>query len=299
MTGNIKYSQSLLRSMMESPENLLIWAVDRDYNYLFFNNPHKEKMKQFWGADIELGKPILSYILKDEYVNGVRGHYENLIKGWPGVAQDELVDNEGQVRYFDNYGNPIYDDEKNIIGLVLYAMEVTDRVKAVKELERLSITDSLTGLYNRIKIEEALGQEISRAERYGHPFSLLLLDVDHFKPVNDRFGHGMGDQVLVELAKILKDNLREVDVCGRWGGEEFIIILPEASLNSAVVIAEKICRSIEQARFPHEEIVTCSIGAAEYMKKETSEALIHRTDTALYRAKDQGRNRVAADPGAP
>lgn len=299
MTDKIKYSQSLLRSMMESPENLLIWAVDREYNYLFFNNPHKEKMKQFWGVDIELGQPVFSYIPDQDYVSEVRQHYERLLNGVARMAQDELVDEAGQVRYFDNYGNPIYDDEKNIIGLVLYAMEVTDRVRAVKELEVLSVTDRLTGLFNRGRIEETLAREISRAERYHHPFSLLILDIDHFKLVNDRFGHCVGDEVLVLLAKILSSTLREVDVCGRWGGEEFIIILPETELRGALLIAEKLRQSIEKTAFPHGETVTCSIGAAEYMRKETPEYLIHRTDAVLYKAKERGRNRVEADPVSP
>lgn len=295
MPEKIKYSQSLLRSMMESPDHLLIWALDRDYKYLFFNNSHKKKMKQFWGADIELGKSVLSYISDADYREAAKSHYERVLTDWSGVSLDELVDSDGQVRYFDNYGNPIYDKNKKIVGLVLYTMEVTQRVKAVKELEKLSVTDNLTGLYNRARIDSFLIQEISRRDRYKHPCCLLLIDIDFFKKINDNFGHLAGDDILVQFSKLLQENIRETDACGRWGGEEFLIILPETGIGESVQIAEKIRGLVESFTFAHDIRCTCSIGVAEHKEKENLESLLQRTDNAMYKAKRLGRNRVVVD----
>ena len=111
MNEKTKLSESILRSMMESPDNLLIWAVDTELRYIFFNNSHKEKMKQFWAADIELGKKLLDYIDDPDYRSTTKKQYQAVFKeGYGGVTLDELTDRNGHIRYFENYGNPIFDE---------------------------------------------------------------------------------------------------------------------------------------------------------------------------------------------
>ncbi|BBO80458.1 hypothetical protein DSCO28_10240 [Desulfosarcina ovata subsp. sediminis] len=153
-------------------------------------------------------------------------------------------------------------------------------------------TDALTGLNNRMKIDEALENEINRVQRYRSTFSIILLDIDNFKHVNDTYGHLIGDDVLKEVAGLLKANFRKTDVPGRWGGEEFLVILPHQDRRCASGIAEKLRRIIETTNFPDVGRITSSFGVAEYLDRDTPKGIVMRADAALYRAKQQGRNRV-------
>jgi diguanylate cyclase (GGDEF)-like protein len=168
--------------------------------------------------------------------------------------------------------------------------------EANHELEHLAMSDSLTGLSNRRHFFEYAGAEVVRARRYRHPLSVQMLDLDHFKIVNDRFGHLAGDEVLRAIANILRDNLRGNDLAGRFGGEEFAILLPETDIDAAVCHAERLCQAIAShcfgAELPH---ITVSIGVSTLKFDETTiEPVLLRADNALYRAKMSGRARVSA-----
>lgn len=176
---------------------------------------------------------------------------------------------------------------------------ITGRKLAEQRIERLNeklallaVTDKLTGLANRMKLDEALESEIMRARRYGKKLSLILLDVDHFKEVNDKFGHSAGDAVLVRIAEILRANVRATDVVGRWGGEEFLLILPECDLKAASRMAEKLRLIVERHRFVFVHQRTCSFGVAAFQFEQDGTTLLSLADSALYRAKNSGRNRV-------
>ncbi len=161
-----------------------------------------------------------------------------------------------------------------------------------RELTRLAATDKLTLLANRAKLDEVLDNEIYRAGRYAASFSVILLDVDHFKQVNDRFGHPVGDAVLVRLAEIFRSRVRESDLAGRWGGEEFLILLPGCDAPAAARMAEQLRVIIAETAFPETGAQTCSFGVAASVPGETAASLMVRADAALYRAKNLGRNRV-------
>lgn len=165
-----------------------------------------------------------------------------------------------------------------------------------KELEQLAIQDKLTGLYNRRKLDESLTQEITRAGRYDRPLSIIILDLDHFKEVNDTHGHPAGDAVLVETASRLHDVLRTSDILGRWGGEEFLILCPETGLNAAVGLANRLRRNFTANEFPAVGHLTASFGVAAHHTGDLPETLLARADTALYCAKNSGRNRVEQEP---
>ena len=178
----------------------------------------------------------------------------------------------------------------HFIGVVTSELEDANR-----ELKRISGIDKLTQIYNRLRLDEILGHELYRSTRYGTDFSVLILDIDHFKKVNDRFGHLVGDMVLVKIGNILKNNVRESDTVGRWGGEEFLIILPETKLADSMIVAEKIRAEVEKAKFPEAKHITCSLGVATFRNGDDQDKLIFRADMAMYEAKNNGRNRVAVE----
>lgn len=169
--------------------------------------------------------------------------------------------------------------------------------QCLNELEKLAITDSLTEIWNRRRISELAQREFNRACRYNRPFSLIIFDIDTFKKVNDTYGHAVGDQVLKIIAKTVLGSLRKVDFFGRWGGEEFLIILPEIEVKTAINVAERLRKCIAKTVIPLEEKslqVTVSIGVASYQPADKEiDDILQRADQALYHAKNQGRNQVS------
>lgn len=163
-----------------------------------------------------------------------------------------------------------------------------------RELELLAATDRLTGLYNRLKLDQILEAEVARSQRYGNAFSLILIDLDKFKEVNDRHGHQVGDKVLATLADILATNTRDVDAVGRWGGEEFLIIASNTALSGAHDVAEKLRLKIANHAFPVVERRTASFGITTFRTGDSAGEMLARADAALYQAKEGGRNRVEA-----
>ncbi|HLA33150.1 MAG TPA: diguanylate cyclase [Pseudomonas sp.] len=161
-----------------------------------------------------------------------------------------------------------------------------------QELQRLAVTDCLTGLYNRLKLDQVLEEELSRSQRYATPFALLLLDLDHFKAINDQHGHQAGDLMLQQIASILGENARTTDAVGRWGGEEFLLVCRNTDLDGAGTLAEKLRQKIATHDFPRLGQRTASFGVAAYRQDDSITEMLARADTALYLAKDRGRNRV-------
>ena len=164
------------------------------------------------------------------------------------------------------------------------------------ELERLRATDPLTGAWNRGQFDRAVALELDRSVRYKQPLSLLLIDIDHFKKVNDTLGHKAGDVVLKELASIITAGIRIIDGLYRWGGEEFAVLVSSTSYHKAGILAEKLRKRIAQTDFTGAGPVTVSIGVAEHRCAESASEWFERVDAALYRAKLEGRNRVQVDP---
>jgi two-component system, cell cycle response regulator len=169
------------------------------------------------------------------------------------------------------------------------------------KVEYMAITDVLTGLYNRRRFHDVLAKEFERSKRYASPFSLVFMDVDHFKSVNDGYGHLMGDKVLSDLASIIKKNIRDIDTAARYGGEEFTAILPSTTKEAALHVAERIRKSIEKHVFPEMpgRTITISIGISGIPDKkiDNEDTLIRSADIALYRAKQTGRNRTEMGTG--
>ncbi len=160
------------------------------------------------------------------------------------------------------------------------------------ELARLANTDELTKLANRRHITEVIEYELLRYSRYGQAFSIIVFDIDHFKNINDKFGHGVGDKILVALATRTKEVLREVDTLGRWGGEEFMVILPETKFEEALQKANSLCSHIAVQPLLAEHSITVSSGVTSLTTGDSADTLFQRADVALYAAKRRGRNRA-------
>ena len=164
--------------------------------------------------------------------------------------------------------------------------------ESLKRVGQLAVTDSLTETYNRRKFDEIVVKEHHLANHGGTPFSLIMFDIDHFKRVNDKFGHSTGDRVLKHLSLLIRGLVRQGDLLIRWGGEEFLILLPSTQLEEAGPFAERIRQDVEHEQFPGAGSITISLGVAQLREGDSTDALLKRVDHALYQAKQDGRNRV-------
>ena len=188
------------------------------------------------------------------------------------------------------------------LGVVLVAVIVTSlwwmrRLNALnRRLQQLSVTDALTGLFNRTGLSASFPLDIERAQRYRRPLSVVLLDLDHFKRVNDEYGHLVGDQVLVEFAKLIQATVRQIDAIYRWGGEEFLIVCPETPPELVSNLTERVLDGVRRHRFPMQRTMTVSAGIANLGAGDTMTSLLQRADEALYQAKTAGRDRICLAP---
>jgi len=166
-------------------------------------------------------------------------------------------------------------------------------IKQNRLLKNLSQTDSLSGLYNRRFMNKKIEEEIIKYKRYQTPFSILLIDIDYFKQINDNFGHDKGDIVIKTIANIMKNHTRDTDICARWGGEEFLILVQNTDLNGAFKLAENLRQKIEKCQFTNiKKQITISTGVSTFTPEQSLESIIKITDDKLYKAKENGRNRV-------
>lgn len=186
------------------------------------------------------------------------------------------------------------DKPKNEIGILMTSFhKMAEKIKSnINLLEKISLTDQLTKLHNRRAIDSRLEEAYHTFKRYNTTFSVILLDIDHFKSVNDTYGHDVGDSVLKEFAKILKNSSREVDFVGRWGGEEFLIVCPNTNHDEVKILAEKLRKKVEEFTFKTVGKKTASFGTYEIKEDIDISKLIEKVDEALYKSKNTGRNKV-------
>lgn len=223
----------------------------------------------------------------------------------PCVTEKISTDKEGGEVWLETYTYPVFDEKGAVTYVIEYTRDITERKRGeiersrlIKELEYLSRTDRLTKLFNRGALIERLISEVERVKRYGSSLSLMLCDIDHFKSINDTHGHAEGDRALELISSILSDEVRSTDVVGRYGGDEFMIILPETELPRGREIAERIRKAVEGLEFSVSEDIqlhiTLSIGLTMYTAEDGDfNPLIKRADDAMYMSKRGGRNRVS------
>ncbi|MGM0412343.1 MAG: sensor domain-containing diguanylate cyclase [Pseudomonadota bacterium] len=219
--------------------------------------------------------------------------YQVMQTGEPLEAwQDVFWRRDGSRFPVETYATPLWRDLGTVFGGVVVFRDISEQKRLERELEQQATHDRLTGLYNRGFFDQVLDKEIGRAARYGHPLSLILLDIDHFKAINDTYGHLVGDEILKGLAARMARRLRESDTLARWGGEEFIALLPATQATGARELAEGIRRQVAEEAFPDVGHITISLGVAELEPGESLKDLTRRTDDALYAAKSAGRDQV-------
>ena len=215
--------------------------------------------------------------------------------GVPIVARGKVV---GRIYLTDKANDQLFtqEDEDLMVGLAADAAIAIENARLFAEVQELAITDGLTGLHNRRHFFTLAEREIERAHRYGHPLSMILLDVDHFKQVNDTYGHDVGDQVLRKVTARWRERLRKVDILGRYGGEEFVALLPEKDLVGAFSAAERMRQSVTESPIETDQgllAITISLGVADINESCSDLAtLLNHADAALYLAKNEGRNQV-------
>lgn len=207
-------------------------------------------------------------------------------KTWRGEIQSNDI--KGQTYWLDAIITPFIDENGEIINVTAIYHDISDK----KRIEELSVTDPLTKLYNRLRFNDVIDQLILNHRKTDKMLSIILIDIDNFKEVNDTFGHQVGDYVLIEIANLLKESVRDTDLVARWGGEEFIILLPEIDIKTSVKVAEKIRKNVESHIFKDVGTLTCSFGVTQHMNDDTKEKMFSRADIALYKAKNTGKNAV-------
>lgn len=212
-------------------------------------------------------------------------------KGSFGPNEKEYIRKDGTKYPIRIQGFILTDiDEKKVVWGIIE--DISELKKMEMELRAQATKDYLTGVYNRRFFEEMLYQAINCASRTKLELSVILMDVDHFKTINDKFGHPKGDAVLVQITQAMRASIRKSDILCRWGGEEFIIMLPSTSEHQAYLVAEKLRSMISQINFGLATVLTCSFGVASIKENEELDAFIARSDVALYEAKKNNRNCV-------
>lgn len=316
----LRLSEERHRLLAENAMDV-IWTMAAD-GRITYVSPSVESLRgltpaEAMGQPIEAIHPPASAALSLEYFTQLQA---DLQAGRPPRSfrgELEYFCKDGSTLWMDVIALPLLDDQGQFVELLGVSRDITERMRtalelqrardaaeaanralqaANRKLERLATTDQLTGLWNRRQLDERLLGEIERADRYGQDLALVLFDIDHFKRINDRFGHAAGDRVLAELGRRVRGHLRDSDGLGRWGGEEFLVLLPESDSEQACRLAEKLRRLVEALPFEGVGRVTARFGVAQRQPLEPPDAWFRRVDAALYRAKERGRNRVECDP---
>jgi len=278
--------------------------VDREYRFVRFNDTYARTRSKL-SKDL-YGKKCYEVLHGRNAVCDDCVIEKTFLSKDPCVKEKLVTLPDGNEAWFEISTYPIFDQQRNVTHVVEYTRDITFRKKEeqekeelIKTLNHLSTTDSLTGILNRRALNEMLQHEIDRASRYDYDLSLIICDVDLFKQINDTYGHTAGDNALKAVSDVLRQTLRKADILGRYGGDEFMIILPETSLAGAQSLAEKIRAAVEglELELPGDQRtgLTLSIGLASCcMPDDNLDTLVSLADAALYTSKEAGRNKISS-----
>ena len=270
------------------------WLLDPDARRLFSDFPIPLALVAADGRPVALNTRFAaSYHLSSVTPSQLQGFLEAGSSCWQDVRLPSTGGGQITVRLQALPAN------QQTVLLVLsgdnHDRDITLLRQQLQDLEQLVSTDPLTGAWNRAHLDRVIEVELNRSTRYRQPLAQILIDVDHFKRINDRHGHLAGDGVLREIVHTVRENIRGTDLLFRWGGEEFLVMTPSTSYRSAATVAKKILAAVASRRFAVGEMITVSLGVAERLPEEDSGTFFRRADKALYAAKNAGRNRVVVD----
>ena len=261
-----------------------------------------EVLDQIFGIDQRYGRSVQGWLnlIHPDDVEMMDQHLRDdvIAKQQPFRHEYRIVrQTDREIRWVAGRGEVRFDRLENLLSLTGTIMDITERKELEQRLERLAHTDFLTGLGNRGHFLEMAGRELARVRRYRTPMSIAMLDLDHFKLVNDTYGHEIGDKVLRQFADICRHSLRQIDVMGRLGGEEFAIIFPETTGDQAFEVCERLREAVAMADIPMERglpiRISVSLGLATFVTSDVNiDVFLNRADQALYEAKRRGRNRT-------
>lgn len=292
-------NEKRFRELVESISDW-VWEVDEQGRYTYCS-PRVKDLLGYEPVELIGKSPFdLMAAAEAERVGDIFGRHIAAREPLRCLENTNLHKN-GQLVVLETSGTPVFDADGTFRGYRGIDRDITERKRLERELEYQAHTDVLTGLHNRRHFFELAEQELARSKRYGKRLSLLMLDVDQFKILNDTYGHHVGDTVLQKLSEICMHTLREIDIAGRIGGEEFAILLPETMADHALEVAERLRLAIAGATVPQEHgdcpvRFTVSIGVTSLVATDSQvDEMLRRADTALYVAKQAGRNRVRTE----
>ncbi|MET0047030.1 MAG: sensor domain-containing diguanylate cyclase [Sedimenticola sp.] len=283
------------RLLIENQTDLVV-KVDLDGSFQFVSQTYCETFGK--SEDELLGNQFMPLVHEDDRKSTAKAMEALFSPPYKAYMEQRAMTKDGW-RWFGWMDTAVLDDSQNVIAIIGVGRDITDKKQAEIRLEKLATYDSLTGLFNRQALEVRLEKEVDRASRYAHPLSIIMLDIDHFKEINDVHGHRVGDDILHDCSALLSDLIRKTDYAGRYGGDEIIVVLPETSSSQAVELAERLRTRIADERFTTVENeplnITVSLGVATYPDNASQQKeLMRAADDAMYKAKESGRNRVVS-----
>jgi len=285
--------QDLLLSLFDLSDSVLLkWKNNDEWSVNFVSKSVK-KLLGYSKEEFESSKISYSACIHPEDLESVMKEVEEamkLQKFFFEHAPYRVITKDGEVKWILDNTVVVRNEEGIITDFLAYLTDITDLKEKEVTLEKIAKTDALTQVYNRVYIDEVLLNQYYRYYRNHEECSVIMIDIDYFKKINDEYGHLVGDKVLIEFANVLQHSIRLGDVLGRWGGEEFLLILPHTKIEDAHILAQKVHDVIQTHQFPVVGKITASFGIASFRYKATVEDVVEEADKALYEAKKAGRN---------
>jgi diguanylate cyclase (GGDEF)-like protein/PAS domain S-box-containing protein len=292
--NRLKETNNLLSLFDESDNVLFKWKNDETWSVAFVSKS-VYSLLGYTKEEFEEGKVCYSSCIFPEDISRVTKEVEDFSKSDKNFFKHKpyrIKTKSGQLKWISDSTTLIKNSDNVITYFLGYLSDITEEKNYQDRLEILSRTDQLTKVNNRLYIDEILQKQYYRFFRNDEKCSVILIDIDHFKDVNDTYGHIVGDLFLVEFSNILKTNVRDSDIVGRWGGEEFLIISPHSTIKDAIHLAEKLQHLINSFEFTKVGFKTASFGISEFHTGISSEQLLDNADKALYKSKNNGRNQI-------
>ncbi len=310
-TDVVTQGELILFRVIWNTSNDNMFIVRKDGNEYISESANNALKKTFNITDDKVCEVPLKTIMDKKTYEKISNRYDQCISSNEIMSYEEtnILDSSG-VRHWETTIIPVIDKQNNIVRIFGTSKEITQfkKINEILELEvkkrtleledtldklkKISVTDKLTTLYNRHHLDSLLEDTKKIINRYENNYGIIILDLDNFKNINDSFGHHVGDVVLKEFSLLLKNSIRETDTIGRWGGDEFLIIVPFATKDSLESLLNNIKNKIQKFEFSYVKKLTSSLGATLIKKDDTPESFISRADKAMYKAKNEGKDKI-------